>query len=502
MGSHTETRGIPSCMLGHKISGDGNKPDDGIFAEWRWDGHTLRVQNDRYGFYPLFYFCVGQEICVSASIPTLLEQGAPREINRPGLAVFARIGFFVGEDTAFEHIHALPPGATFEWVDGVLRVTGGYLFQKVQDLSRDEAIDRYVSLFKQSIRRRAPLCNDFALTLSGGRDSRHILLELCEIGCPPKFCVTVENFPPYPDESATASFVAAKLNVKHLVVKQKSRFESEFAKNHVTSFCSDEHAWMVALANYLKGKVHCLYDGIGGDVLSAGLFLNRERLDLYESGRLEDLAGVLMRDFGSMNNLNEAVLELFLTRDTYRKLKADVATEHLTSELKKHVDQPNPVSSFFFWNRTRREISLSPYGVFAGTGTALSPYLDCDLFDFLSSLPASFFLDHTFHTDTIARGYPKFADIPYEKDQAMRRVSNHNRIFCGEFLYYLLTCIGKRQELVRSDYLVRRLAYCFATGNYKPWWASVPIGLYFYQLGLALNTPSSLYSAKDSTAGA
>src|SRR5262249_32628722 len=154
------------------------------------------------------------------------------------------------------------------------------------------------------------------------------------------------------------------------------------------SFCSDEHAWSMPLANYLKGKVHCFYDGIGGDVLSAGLFLNRERLTLFDSGRFYDLSPVLLKNFSSWKNVKQALLEALLTRDSCERLKLGVAVEHLTLELKRHVDQPNPVSSFFFWNRTRREIALSPYGLLAIAGTALSPYLDCDLFDFLSSLRA------------------------------------------------------------------------------------------------------------------
>src|SRR5262245_7476643 len=150
----------------------------------------------------------------------LLEQGAPRDLNFPGLAVFSRIRFFIGEDTPFKYVSALPPNATLEWTDGVLRVTGGYVFQKAQDLSRDEAIDRYISLFKESILRRVSLCSDCALPLSGGRDSRHILLELSELGYPPKLCVTVKNYPPHADESIPASLLAAAVKVKHVVLRQ------------------------------------------------------------------------------------------------------------------------------------------------------------------------------------------------------------------------------------------------------------------------------------------
>jgi len=70
--------------------------------------------------------------------------------------------------------------------------------------------------------------------------------------------------------------------------------------------------------------------------------------------------------------------------------------------------------SFFFWNRTRREIALASYRILNGGTEVLSPYLDHDLFDFLASLPASLMLDRQFHSETIRRAYPEYADIPFE----------------------------------------------------------------------------------------
>ncbi len=43
----------------------------------------------------------------------------------------------------------------------------------------------------------------------------------------------------------------------------------------------------------------------------------------------------------------------------------------------------------------------------------LAPYLDDRLFRLLGSLPARMTVDHAFHTDTIARAYPEFRDVPY-----------------------------------------------------------------------------------------
>ena len=138
---------------------------------------------------------------------------------------------------------------------------------------------------------RAASCpgDDAAVPLSGGRDSRHILLELCRAGRPPRLAVTMRHYPPFSDEDAVvATEVARAAGVPHVVLPQGGdRFAAEIEKNRRTGFCADEHAWMLPLAAYLRGRVRYAYDGIGGDVLSAGLFLTPERVALAEAGRLE-----------------------------------------------------------------------------------------------------------------------------------------------------------------------------------------------------------------------
>jgi len=89
------------------------------------------------------------------------------------------------------------------------------------------------------------------------------------------------------------------------------------------------------------------------------------------------------------------------------------AVAHLAREVAIHFDAPNPVASFFFWNRTRREVALSPFALMHGT-TVYAPYLDRDVFDLLATLPASLLVDRRFHTDAIARAYPHMAEVPYE----------------------------------------------------------------------------------------
>src|SRR5262245_19151544 len=73
-------RGELSCELGHRIAAGNGAPDDGVFANWKWDGRRLTVETDRYGFYPLFYYSRGDEFGISSNLVRLLQEGAPLDI--------------------------------------------------------------------------------------------------------------------------------------------------------------------------------------------------------------------------------------------------------------------------------------------------------------------------------------------------------------------------------------------------------------------------------------
>src|SRR5690242_12032199 len=83
-----EVKGRPNCALGHKIQNPARIDVDGIFVDWDWNGISLQVRNDRYGFYPVYYFANSDEIAISTSILQLLELGVCRELNYKGLATF------------------------------------------------------------------------------------------------------------------------------------------------------------------------------------------------------------------------------------------------------------------------------------------------------------------------------------------------------------------------------------------------------------------------------
>ena len=454
-----EVLGKHDCLLGHQLPASQGRKPDGIYVRWFWTGSSLQVANDRYGFYPLFYWVRESEIMLSPNIPKLLELGAPTDLDEAGLAVFLRLGFFIGEDTPFRFIRALPPGVDVEWRPGSLRVEGRRPLAKPARLSPDEVVETYASLFRAAIRRRIPSQGDFAIPLSGGRDSRHILLELYEAGYRPKFCVTVRHFPPRNNSDAEcSSHLAAALGLDHVIVDQpQSQFQVELRKNLRTSFCTDEHSHYMALADHVRGRIHTLYDGIAGDNLSQSNFLKPELLRLFETGQFGELASKLLG--------KDRLLKRLLSHEALRKYSYELAHSHLVAELRQHADAPNPVGSFYFWNRTRREIALAPYCILDEVPTVFSPFLDHDLYDFLSSLPARMLLEGQFHTKTIQVTYPRYAEVPYENKSPEVDARSHFRRYARELTGYALA--RRSTSVIRRSYLVPRLLRYLVDGGYS-----------------------------------
>lgn len=469
-----QVTGDPARILGHRIERAGDEIADGIYAEWSWDGTTLRVRNDRYGFYPLYYYASRDQIMVSTSIARLLAAGAPCDLDDAALAAFLRLGFMLGEDTPFSAIRALPPQALLEWRGGALTVRGGWSPGRTREMSRDAAIEGYIELFRTSIARRRPAREPVIVPLSGGRDSRHILYELNHQGLRPAFCLT------YSGEAEVASAISRALNMPHKTIEEeRRRLPYELRKNLETGFCAFEHTWYIPVADQLNRFAGSIYDGIGGDVLSAGLFLTRERHEMIRAGKTSELAADLF------TVVPDKVIARTLQPEYARRFCYDAALARFEDECRRHVDAANPIGSFHFWNRTRRLITLIPYRLLAPVAHVYSPYLDHDLFDHLSTLPARHFFDHTFHTETIHRAFPQYAHLPFaEKSSISQPGGSYYRRYARDVLEHLWR--AGRQGWMRQSYFIPRLLRCLLDPRYTDsaeWLGS--LALYYSQLETA-----------------
>lgn len=402
--------GTTTCLVGHKLPAHRTGKSDGVFAEWHWDGTTLCASGDRYGFCPLFYSWNGQCLLVSPSLGTLVRQGAPTKIDESAVFLYMKFGYFLGEDTPFSEIKVLPPDGRMVWNGAQPVVTGERVKARTVAISRDDAIEKYISLFSDAIKRRLPANHDFAVPLSGGRDSRHILLELCRLGYRPAYCLTSHQYPPFSsrEDIAVASQLCRATGIDHRVISFAPRFEAEYRKNVDAHFSAEELAWYVSVADYLTSTVSASYDGIAGDLFESLRVMAPHHEQAIRDGDAAQVASVLLDQKADLipvaaacSKSNEQIWEL--------------SHQRLTAELQRFADEPSPVAMFIMWNRTRREIALKASALLHKLPFAYCPYVDHELFDFLLSLPPSLYRDGTFHMTTIQRAYPAYAHIPFGK---------------------------------------------------------------------------------------
>jgi hypothetical protein len=253
--------------------------------------------------------------------------------------------------------------------------------------------------------------------------------------------------------------VAAK--VRHIVVNEShQRLDAELRKNILSSFCSAEHAWHLAIGDYLQGKTELTYSGVGGDTLLENTYIQPEDHKLFTSRRFTYLAELLMPA------ARERLAFTILSRKYYQIFNRQRALQRLSDELKTHQAAPNPLGEFYFANRLRRSCIHMVCSLMPGVKTVYLPYLDTDVYDFLASLPAELVLQRRIHTEAIRRAYPAYAHIGYtDKQKETSYARSYALRFSVELVRYAYA--NHPPTFVRSSFLLPRLIRCAADPRYS-----------------------------------
>ena len=289
VGDALQVDGPANGFLGYRL--DAPDSANGIYVQWEVGENQLKVSNDSFGLYPVFYRCDGSKFSFSSSILDLLENDAKCDLDDAGIALFLRLGCFVGNGTPFKNIRCLPPGTVLYFSKSGLRMESQKIgLGDALHLSRRGAIKHYGELFRTAILKfRSVFSGKIGVPITGGRDSRHILLELIRSGLRPHSGLTIRYRPPLPNEDLKmATALCSIFDMDHIVLDQRADFlGQEREKNSLTNFCSLEHGWILPLSDYFAlNAYHGIFDGIGGDCLSAGLFMDKNQLALYEKKRI------------------------------------------------------------------------------------------------------------------------------------------------------------------------------------------------------------------------
>ena len=412
-----EIQGQRNWFWGYKINSGIH--GDGAFIQWNFENERLELITDRYGIMPFYYYFDGFDLGFSSSVQNLVKRYSASEIDYQALSVFLRLGNYIGDSTPFLKIKRIHPFSRYVFDNNGLKIEKYKINVQICHLDRDEAIRHYAELFQNSIERFASVAKkNVVVPLSGGKDSRHILFSLLATGRVPDFCITVDDISrKFEQEVSIAKDICAQCDLRHVtIIRSMSCYDAEIKKNELTGYSTFDHGLFVSLREYLD--IHCvdfIFDGLAGDVLSQSSFLNRTKTDYYISREFDALANEILGDEGYYPRM--------LSSSLYAKVSREDAINALVDELKKYSEYPNPVGQYYFWNRTRRSISLNPILVLGHNKHVFFPYLDAAVYDFLVSLPVEYVLEKSFHTMAIACAFPKFKHIPYASTSKKMHIS-------------------------------------------------------------------------------
>jgi len=440
---------------GHRIPRPDRGADvhDGAWASWRWDGRELTVRTCPHGLISVYYALVPGGIAVSFSIAELLEAGADNALDWAALSVAIRIGFFIGDRTPFQNIRVVPPDAELKWCGGDLSLSASRsrdVPPRSQAMTLDSAVDGYLDLTSVAVRRRLS-SGPFAMPLSGGRDSRHILCELMMQGQRPAKVITSQHYLDCSDADVeTARAVAARLGLPHEIVTippySLRRQARVCAKIDYGAFA---HVWALTLAERLA-EYDIRYDGLDpGSIFGrAGDAARRRSLAL--AGRWDELVEMLL---GARDNW----IDRLLAAEVRSKLSLTVATETVRAELDRFKCWQNPWRGFVYWNRVRRDSALCSFKVMRNP-IVYCPFDDIDFVDFALSLPSEYCVDGELQKAAIRKRFPDLADIPFSDDVPRRWRSwfarrRDNIARSRLTIEMLLTLATRPVGLVNSKYL-------------------------------------------------
>ena len=390
--------------------------ESGVAAHWLWDGERLEVRADRHGYIPLYYHHDERtsEFHVSDSPLALLASGVPAEFDRESLAFFCRAGFLLGDRTLYQGISRVPAGSTIRWsAEGLTVTTSEGRFDQDSPTSLAAAVDGWIDRFRVAMARRQPQDSDFGVPLSGGRDSRMMLMELRSLGHHPREVISFgpgssgEN-----EDLLIARRIAGRLGLKHTIARSvKSWLQTEHERHAWCGCEALEHSWLVGLWGYLRSTHRCWYDGLGAGAMTRGELNTPRMLELL---RADDMSALCDEIYVQTAAPSERWVGRILEAMDLELPDRAETTEFVRRELDRHMDAPNPIALFSFCNWGRRGIALNPYGICRNVPEVHTPFMDRDLVDWVAAVPAEWTHEDDLQTTASLRLHPELADIEFD----------------------------------------------------------------------------------------
>jgi asparagine synthase (glutamine-hydrolysing) len=400
---------------------------NGMFAFSIFDRkkRELYLCRDRYGIKPLYFLTKSWGLVFASEIKAILQHGAiEASLNLSGLIEYFTFQNFFSEQTLFEDVHMLPPGAYLKFDERKkpsIKQWWEFRFKEPAVRStRDEYLEELDRLFRQAVKRQLVSDVPVASYLSGGIDSAAIAtVAASELSDLNTFTIgfdlrSAQMDELKMDERAHAAAIAKRIGGKHYERIINSREMLDCLPSlayHIEEPRVGQSYPNFYAAQLASSKNKVVLAGTGGDELFAGYPWR-----YYYSFANKDFEEYIDRYYGYWQRLlpNKEIRKAFLpiqgqikdvwTQDIFRGifgedlLKVNTPAEYINHSLSFEAKT-------FLHGLLVVEDKLS---MAHGIETRV-PFLDNDLVDFATQIPVEL----------------KLANIPFDMDTAHTRLGEY-----------------------------------------------------------------------------
>lgn len=299
------------------------------------------------------------------AIGPLLARG--QRVDRLGLATVLSYGYALSTRTVLESVEA--SGIDPSNFADAAPPRDGDLAELALDAAR-----RHLAPHQSA---SAPI-----VLLSGGRDSRLILLLMRALDRNPRMILTLDQRGAESD-AAVAERLAAAIGLSAARVRADAFAAGRELERHaLQSFQSLEHEWFLPVAARVRALGGSVTDGIGAGVLSTGSLLDPQAIALWKQRRFDALSE-WTANHGS--RVSGEFLEAARSEGIPLADRDEVLHE-FASVIRSLDATPNPLGMYSLLHWTRRGIGASAYGLLPHD-RVITPLYDERLCRALAAIP-------------------------------------------------------------------------------------------------------------------
>jgi len=404
------------------------------------DRDIVMLANDRIASKPLFIFNDGRAIYFSPEMKSLfLVPSLRRTLNQSAVADFLSNGYYTREHTLIEGLETLDSATIIEIMNGKER-RYKYWEYNLETGGKDRGTEYYkntlAQLLRTVVKRRLQSCNNNALLLSGGVDSRGILggyiKERGNEGLNTISWGREEDIPG--SDCAVAKRLAKKVGANH-----------RFYKLEAKDVFMDFHKFIMlgeGLTRYPESYdvFHRIREEQQINILFRGdTCFGRQTLMVYDES-------TMFRVFSLYAMQHIRYYQKVLKRSSYKdfcELNTETMRFHSSRCKEKNIHNRK---DFFHLNMNNTRF-LNPLNYVKNFAVeTLRPLLDYDILDFVCSLPLRYRLSKYLYKKTVVELFPEveeeFAQVRNDIDWA---ASFRNSPEMQRFIY---------RELVESQNII------------------------------------------------